>query len=345
MQSSGRILISGSQRFPLVKAVSGLASHADVFDDEAIYNQQLALLKTKVTKRVFFKTFSVFLQKEFYRVALEKKPDLILVLKGWFFNPYLLMAIKNALPDTVFACFNTDNPFNVKHFGSSNEWIRRSIYLYDVYFIWGRFLMEQLKQAGAQRVEYLPFGFDADTHHPVALEGPEYDKYKNELVFIGNWDEEREYWLKELVEFDLAVWGESYWKSRCKESRLRKKWRKRPLYGEEMCKVFSASGISLNILRQQNKGCHNMRTFEAPACGTFVLAERSPESCEFFAEDKEAVYFSTLQELREKAAYYITHDAERRQIARAGYERCISSGYTYLCRAKKILDVCSELWR
>ena len=115
------------------------------------------------------------------------------------------------------------------------------------------------------------------------------------------------------------------------------------MYGEDMSKVLNSSKISLNILRKQNKSSHNMRTFEAPACGAFVLAEKSDEQLEFFEEDKEAVYFSSPKELREKVVYYLKHEEERKNIAQAGYQRCFKSGYSYLDRAKKILNVYEKL--
>jgi hypothetical protein len=90
-----------------------------------------------------------------------------LVLKGFFIRPETLLIIRKRLPRAVLFNFNPDNPFNTWHFGNSNQWVRQSIQHYDVYFIWGQFLMKQLRQAGAKRVEYLPFGYDPGIHYPV----------------------------------------------------------------------------------------------------------------------------------------------------------------------------------
>jgi hypothetical protein len=62
----------------------------------------------------------------------------------------------------------------------------------------------------------------------------------------------------------------------------------REVRGREMSAVLFSARVSLNILRLQGKGSHTMRTFEAPASGAFVLAERSEEQLEFFEEDREA---------------------------------------------------------
>ena len=56
----------------------------------------------------------------------------------------------------------------------------------------------------------------------------------------------------------------------------------------------------MNVLRLQNKGSHNMRTFEIPASGGFMLQERSNEVLEFFEEGKEIECFSSVKELKDK---------------------------------------------
>lgn len=288
----------------------------------------------------------------YYEYIMNKKifdslntfnPDLILVMKGHSLWPRTIRKIKELKRGSLIFCFNSDNPFNLVYFGASNRNILKSIPYYDCYFIWARSLVSKLKNTGINKVDYLPFGFDPDLHYPINPVSREKTLYYNDLVFIGNWDKEREGWLKHLKDFDLGIWGGDYWRWRCRDKDLRRLWRKKAIYGEEMSKVLNSSKISLNILRLQNKGSINMRTFELPACKVFVLAERSLEAKEFFQEDKEAVYFSTPEELRDKAKYYLRHEEERNKIAQAGYRRCVTSGYSYLERAKKILEVYKEM--
>lgn len=298
--------------------------------------------KNPVSKRLFSEYWKIIINKKLLEVFEKEKPDLVLVLKGNFLWPDTIKAMSDSKKSILF-CFNGDDPFNLASPGASNRHILSSIPYYDCYFIWTRSLIEPLIKVGAKMVKWLPFGFDADLHYPIELSVREKGSYSNDLAFVGNWDKERERWLAELLDFDLDIWGEYYWKTRCRNKALRMRWHKTAMYGEEMSKALNSSKISLNILRRQNKGRHNMRTFEAAACGAFVLAERSAEAKEFFAEDKEAVYFSTPDELREKARYYLKNNEERNKLARKGYERCISSGYSYLERARKILAVYEKM--
>lgn len=78
---------------------------------------------------------------------------------------------------------------------------------------------------------------------------------------------------------------------------------------------------SLGGERGLTKSC--LRDFEAPACGVFYLVQRYPELAMHYVEDKEVVAWSTLDELRTKIRYYLTHEGERQAIAAAGRERVL----------------------
>ena len=86
-----------------------------------------------------------------------------------------------------------------------------------------------------------------------------------------------------------------------------------------------------------------MRTFEIPACGGFMLHERSAEALGFFEEGKEAEFFGSEGELKDKIGFYLKNETLRMNIAKAGYQRCLKSGYLYTDRARQILKIYDEL--
>jgi spore maturation protein CgeB len=83
-----------------------------------------------------------------------------------------------------------------------------------------------------------------------------------------------------------------------------------------------------------------MRTFEAPACGAFLLNERTPEHLKLLEENRDAAYFSSEAELVEKVRYYLFTESEREGIRRSGYKTITSGGNTYKDRLKQIV----KLW-
>ncbi|MCX7698099.1 MAG: glycosyltransferase [Candidatus Goldbacteria bacterium] len=308
-----------------------------IFGDEEEYWNDLKIFKNRYTHRIFWKIFSIRINKKFLEKIKEYKPDLILIFKGWFYKPKTIKEIKKILPNSKLICFNPDNPFNTWHHGVSNNWIRKSIPYYDVYFIWGKFLIDKLYKAGAKKVKYLPFGYDLEINYPMYIKNDDEKKYYgSDIAFIGTYDEERAWWLNQIKDYNLKIWGNSWWKA---NKDLQKKWMKKPAYGEEFNKICSSSKIVLNIIRKQNIPSHNMRTFEAPACKSFVLSTRTDEVKEFFEEDKEIVLFSNPEELRQKIDFYLKNDKLREKIRESGYSRLINSNNSYLDRAKKILEI------
>lgn len=319
-----------------LRAFSDFGAEAEIFDEEKFYRESGFFNPNRYFHRLFWRFLALPLQKEIIKKVVAAKPDLIFVIKGWLIKPETILEIKKILLRTLVFNFNPDNPFNTWHHGISNSWIRNSIPLYDAYLIWGKFLIEPLQKAGAKRVEYLAFGYDPKLHYPAVVTEKEKSFYGSDVAFVGSWDEEREKWLTGILDYDLKIWGNAWQKA---DKKLQEKWQRKEMTGEEFSKVCNASKIILNFIRKQNGSAHNMRTFETPACGGFVLATGTEEQKEFFAEGKEAEYFGTPEELRQKISFYLKNEESRKKIAEAGREKLLGAGYSYRDRAKRILEL------
>ena len=87
---------------------------------------------------------------------------------------------------------------------------------------------------------------------------------------------------------------------------------------------------------------HTTRTFEIPACGSLLLADRTEEHQEFFEEGKEAEFFASMDELLDKVEFYCGNESARRRVAEAGLKRCTDGNYAYVHRLKVVLDAISQ---
>ena len=277
------------------------------------------------------------LNKKLYELIRLNDFDFIFIIKGTFIFPETLLKIKKTTNILLFN-FNPDNPFNLNR-GASNDLIRKSIPLYDCYFIWGEFLIPKLTEAGAKKVEYLPFAYDPELHYPTDITEEETKKFGSDIVFIGSWDSEREWWLEKIAEYDLTIFGGN-WNKLAKESLLRKKWKGREVIGLDFSKVCAASKIVLNLIRKQNENAHNMRTFEVPACKGFMLTTRTKEQCEFFEEDKEITCFETPDELIDKIKRYLPDKQFRENASLAAYNKVKQN--TYMERVQLIINLIKE---
>jgi spore maturation protein CgeB len=135
----------------------------------------------------------------------------------------------------------------------------------------------------------------------------------------------------------IKVWGWSKDSKRGKINHPNILNMDRYAYGDEFAKVMCASAVCLNFLRKANRDTETTRSIEIPACGAFMLAERTKQHQEMFTEGTEAIYFESKEELLEKVKYYLTHKEIRIQIALAGYRRCLLEDYSYENQLKLIL--------
>jgi spore maturation protein CgeB len=94
--------------------------------------------------------------------------------------------------------------------------------------------------------------------------------------------------------------------------------------------------MSIGFLRRICPDEHTTRTFEIPACGSLLIADRSQEHQELFAEGVEAELFSDATELADKLRFYRAHPDACARLAAAGRERCLKSGYSYRQRLATI---------
>jgi len=277
------------------------------------------------------------MNRQLLRCARALCPDVILVTKGETLVPRTLRRLRDC-GRPLLLNYNADSPFNPVN---SSRALLDSIPVYDCHFAWARQLVTPLRRAGARRVEYLPFGFDPALFHPVAVSEEQRKRYASEVCFAGTWEPAREDILQELVGWDLSVWG-NMWENVPQDSPLRPHLKGAAIYAEELCRRLESAKIILNLLRAQNDGATNMRTFEIPGFGGFLLTTRSKEQCEFFAEGKEIECFASVEELREKIRYYLRHGDERKAIARAGHERALTE-HTLSRRLKQMLAVAERL--
>lgn len=106
-------------------------------------------------------------------------------------------------------------------------------------------------------------------------------------------------------------------------------------YHTQMPLVFAGSKINLNIsLRSIHSGIP-LRVLDIMACGGFVLSNWQPEIAENFEEGVEIVTFDSLDDCLHKIEYYLTHEEERKRIARNGCRK-VQERFSYQIGLEKL---------
>jgi spore maturation protein CgeB len=216
---------------------------------------------------------------------------------------------------------------------------RSTAKLFDWHFVQRPENIEDFKAWGSPNVDFCFRSFDPDFHRKIELSEHDREKYHTKVGFIGTYEEEREAFIGYLIEngIPVQVTGDGWPKGRLWPI-IENNYRGASVYGEEYIKTINGMDIALHFLRKGNRDQQDSRTFEIPACGSFMVAERSPLHEQFFNEDKEVVLFGSKEELLEKVKYYLDHPVEREKIAAAGHIRALISGYDHANRLKSILN-------
>lgn len=250
-------------------------------------------------------------------------PSLVLVLKGKWIPP---SAIELMTRCCEHVCnFNPDSPW--EH-SNSSRWIRSSLPLYSHHFTWSRRLLPKFISNGARVASYLPFAYDPYLHLHSLQPSHEFKS-----VFVGTYDKHRDELLASLGS-DVAIWGNGWHQARRVSTDAVKGT---AVYGRDAVALMARGNININILRPQNVGSHNMRTYEIPATGSCMLTTRSEEQSELLREGHEMLCYTGPEELKERVDWAASHPGIVKDIGLAAKARL--SGETYTARAQQILNI------
>lgn len=341
-----RVLVVGegwhaSLGMSYVRAFKRLGCDVRLLDQHRRVSNSLGNLTRRAIRRITVLPDALPLNWDLRRVIVDRSwvPDLIFVNKGIYLFKSTLHAIKKRTGAALVHLFNDD----YFHPSFSSRLAICAIPAYDYIFTPCRFNIPELYDAGAKRVEFLPFGYDPDINVPVELAAAEQAEYGADVAFIGSFRPERAKLLEEVVrlkpKYTLRVWGNNWNKLRL-DSPLRPHLVGREATGLEMCKVVCASKVCLAFVTHFGPGrsIHVMRTFEIPACRGMMLAERANgEYADFYDEGVEMACFDGAEELHENAQRYLGDEELRCSMAESSYKRTMIGPYSYVDRAREVI--------
>jgi spore maturation protein CgeB len=234
-------------------------------------------------------------------------------------------------PDDMYAKHNQSRQF------------LKSLPQYDIYFTTKSYNVKELMSLGCPKVIFIPQAFDSLAHCPMNVDIEARKKYGGPVGFIGTWEKEREVSMLNLAKsgINIRIWGNGWENKKYYNKSLHIEGR--AIYAKEYALAICAFDINLCFLRKCNRDLHTTRSIEIPACGAFMLAERTDEHQSLFKEGVEAEFFSSDDELLDKVKYYLAHPEKRIMIGKAGRERCLKSGYSNHDRMLDVFKYIDEL--
>lgn len=252
-----------------------------------------------------------FKKRMLKKAALEFRPRWVFVIRAHeFVDAELVHDLKTECGvEHVFA-WRVDGPLDTPD-------LLEDARIYDCYFCSHRHGYD----ARADRIDFLPvYGMDFALFRKLDVAGPQH-----EMVLVGGHNPRREQFVGRLLDLPLEIYGK--WGKQTRGNRaLKERVVSRGVWGEELLRVYNTSKIVLNITNWDPARyvALNQRVFDVPATGAFLLTDYSPELEEHYRIGEEIACYREVEDLREKARYYLAHDPERSAIAARGYARALT---------------------
>ncbi|WP_022662897.1 CgeB family protein [Paucidesulfovibrio longus] len=214
--------------------------------------------------------------------------------------------------------------------------------LYDVFAVIQKDqIFDELKAIGQENVLYLPLAAQPDFHRPLELSSVERRKWGSDVSFMGAGYPNRRLAFRELLGFDFKIWGSDWDGDHVLAPYLQMGGAR--VSSEECVRIFNATKINLNlhssvhVEQLVSRGDFvNPRTFEVAGCGAFQLVDERSLLPESFRDDEMAT-FTSLEDLKEKIAYYLSRPEEREATAQRGRERVLAE-HTYAHRMASLVE-------
>ena len=226
--------------------------------------------------------------------AREFRPELVWAKKQEFLRVETIAELRNLGAKTVH--FTPDPYFSL-------DWKRtplmdKAMGAFDALVYCKSYERAQYEDLGKQ-VVYMPLGYCDEVHRPLPSQD---SQWKCTVGFLGGWEPRRERILHELTAagIDLKIWG-GYWeflrdgkwtprrqiilwqlagKEKFRFHRdegLARAHQGAEVYADDYARALTGSSIGLGFLRKVCPDQHTTRTFEIPACGSMLLADRSED--------------------------------------------------------------------
>jgi spore maturation protein CgeB len=298
--------------------------------------------------RVIGRCVRPFAAREF-GAALERAadvlvPEFVLVFKGAFMPASALRGLRGRGIKSY--CFYPDNS-TLAH----GPFIPAALPLYDWVFSAKTFGLRDMQSTlGVTRSSLLLHGFDPETHAPTSLDKGSQEKYGCDVSFIGTWSRKKQRYLSHLArvrpKLRLRVWG-AQWERVSVSDPLFPSLMHRGVTGREYAKAICASLVNVAILSERRRGASEddqitSRTFHIPACGAFMLHERTGEVLEQFEDGVHIGTFGSPEELVSAVDRYLG-DANTRVGCAAEAQRLVLTRDSWDARVQTILDKHREL--
>lgn len=266
--------------------------------------------------------------------CIDSSFDIIWVTGGELLGPSLLLWLKNTYSCPLVLYCN-DDPTGPRD-GMRFATLRRSMSHYDLSVCCRDVCELEWLARGSPQVLRVWMSFDEVIHKSMnRCEDPQ-----PEVSFIGTNipGENRDLFLQSLAASgcSLRIFGIRWQRSKAWNT-LRHFYVGTGLLDEAYASQLACSALSLGLLSHGNRDLYTTRSFEIPACGGVLLAERTSEHQLLFEDGVEALFWDTADECSNAAKKFINNPQSLTTIRDRGNSHVLSAGLGHEDICKQIL--------
>lgn len=245
------------------------------------------------------------------RTAAEFQPNIVLTQLHYAdpFTPAHANKLRALLPNAKLINWNGD----VYNRSDDADYVRL-LRNFDLHTVVNASAIDAYVAKGV-RTAYWQVGYEPDgVGHEPDIATPAHD-----VIFMGNGYREERHRFGAIIRAlpaETAIYGD-YWPEGWAHSTTLYDFRRG-------CQLYRNAKIALgdsDWSKEGGKGFVSNRPFQAMAAGNCLMLQQWFDGCEemlHLIDGKHLVLWSDYDDLREKVAYYLAHEKERNQIARAG---------------------------
>ena len=278
------------------------------------------------------------LAESLYQDIINFKPQIVFFIAQSPFNDKIIKTINQAGITSIY--------WFVEDFRRLPYW--KTVYnKFDYFFMIQKGEFEEILQRTCSAIwGWFPTAAEPSTHKPLILNQELKDFYGSDISFMGAAYPNRVRFFKHFDKKNLKLWGTGWIESELSDYNIPLKDQRISI--EQSNIIYQATKININlhssmdeVLFDKHQDFVNPRTFEIAACGGFQLVDDRIAVKELFDEDKEIVFFKSMEEAIDKAEFYLKNEALRLKIAGAAREKVLQY-HTYQNRLTNMLNTALE---
>ena len=325
----------GQTSFYRMASLRRLNQDVSVFDTTA--HSARAPWMNKLQRRFPVGPLVATINRELLEAVKASKPEVVFFDKPIYHTADVIEHIKRTGAQTI--SYTQDAPFGPRKDGCWYQYYK-VFRLFDLHCLFRDADVVRYKKWGLNCVKTM-FSFEPTLQFPPPETWSDSDRTRP-VSYIGSPLEERPRFLMDLADkgIPVAIAGPR-WTDFLPPDKYARYVSHGFLADDQYRENIWKSKINLGFVSHLNEDDIGHKCVEIAACGQFLMAVRSEGHSTCFEEDREAVFFSSVDECADKARFYLSRPDLRETIGRRARERAVRSGYdndTQLARILNKLD-------